>query len=417
MKQIEEMEAYIMKSIIEHKGINATAVAEKFGIDRHTVAKHYKELIQQTPKKVRKRRDCPLLLISKIYEEYILDPESKLKATYMFILNIYSRKEIGSYSNFVQYVRKHYGNERRKRRLGLAHFRYENPPGDILQFDWIEDLKLELSTGEIITFNLYSGTLAYSRYHFYRVTFTKTRKAVIECIIDNLIMIGGRPIKMMTDNMSAIVNIIKKDRVIHPEISQFFHDMNIELILCKPKHPYTKGKVEASNKYQEWLKPYNKKFATVDEAMQLVPSIIMQSNYQRNSETNLAPLKLFTIKEKNALKDLPSIDLLKSYYGDFKEYRVPNTSLVKYMGASYGVPSEYIGETVYINESDGLVKIYDEYLNLIVTHTYHKSGIHYHRSMYDVMKDKLPKNMSKEEYEKMIEENLRLLAGLGEIEE
>ena len=81
MKQIEEMEAYIMKSIIEHKGINATAVAEKYGIDRHTVAKHYKELFQQTPKKERKRRDCPLLLISKIYEEYILDPESKLKAT------------------------------------------------------------------------------------------------------------------------------------------------------------------------------------------------------------------------------------------------------------------------------------------------------------------------------------------------
>ena len=36
--------------------------------------------------------------------------------------------------------------------------------------------------------------------------------------------------------------------------------------------------------------------------------------------------------------------------------------------------------------------------------------------MYDVHKEHLSKDMSKEEYEKMIDENLRLLAGLGEIE-
>lgn len=174
MKKIEDMEARIMKCIIEHKAINATAVAEEFGIDRHTVVKHYKELTNQISKIPRKKRSCYLLTIIHDYEERILDPKIKLKATYMFIINAHSVKQVGTYSNFVQYVRRHYGKERKIRRIELVHYRFENPPGELLQFDWVEDLKLELSTEEIVTFNLWSGTLAYSRYHFFKITLDKT---------------------------------------------------------------------------------------------------------------------------------------------------------------------------------------------------------------------------------------------------
>ena len=416
MEKIEKAKIYIMKCIINHEEINATAVAEEFGIDRHTVVKHYKELTNQTSKVPRKKRDCYLLNIIKDYEDRILNPKIKLKATYMFIINAHSVKQIGTYSNFVQYVRRHYGKERKIRRMELVHYRFENPPGELLQFDWVEDLKLVLSTGETVTFNLWSGTLAYSRYHFFKITLDKTMQAFMQCLIDNLIAIEGRPIKVMTDNMSAIVNIIGKEKHIHPEVVQFFNDLNIKLILCKPKHPYTKGKVEVSNKYQSWIDPYNKKFASFDEALQLVPLIIMQCNHQPNSETNLAPIKLFTKKEKNALKDLPSLDLLKAYYGKFHKNKVSNASLVKYLGASYGVPNTYCGDDVYIVDKGETIEIFNKYMKHIVTHKYEKRGIHYLKSMYDVHKEHLSKDMSKEEYEKMIDENLRLLAGLGEIE-
>ena len=185
MKKIEDMEACIMKCIIEHKAINATAVAEEFGIDRHTVVKHYKELTNQISKIPRKKRSCYLLTIINDYEERILNPKIKLKATYMFIINAHSVKQVGTYSNFVQYVRRHYGKVRKIRRMELVHYRFENPPGELLQFDWVEDLKLELSTGEIVTFNLWSGTLAYSRYHFFKITLDKTMQAFMQCLIDN----------------------------------------------------------------------------------------------------------------------------------------------------------------------------------------------------------------------------------------
>ena len=114
MEKIEKAKIYIMKCIINHEEINATAVAEEFGIDRHTVVKHYKELTNQTSKVPRKKRDCYLLNIIKDYEDRILNPKIKLKATYMFIINAHSVKQIGTYSNFVQYVRRHYGKENLK---------------------------------------------------------------------------------------------------------------------------------------------------------------------------------------------------------------------------------------------------------------------------------------------------------------
>ncbi len=406
-----------MKSILERKGINATAVAEQYGVDRHTVISHYKQIINQNSKVPRKERTCYLKNIIKEYENLILDPRIKLKATYMYIINIHPVCDVGTYSNFVQYVRNHYKEERKIRRMGLKHYRYETAPGDLLQFDWIEDLKIELSTGEIVKFDLWSGTLAYSRFHYFKAVTEKTTESVIRCLIENMISIEGRPMRVMTDNMSAIVTIRNGERYVSPVIKQFLKDMNIELVLCKPRHPYTKGKVEVSNKYQEWIKPYNKKFATIDEALQIIPLVMMQCNSQINSETNLAPIKLFNKNERNALKDLPDFNLFRYYYKIFYSTKVNNAGLIKYDGASYGVPDSNIGEEVYVSDQGVLIEIFNKYMERLVTYTKHKYGIHYLKSMYEFMREHLPKWMTQEQYEKMLCENLNLLAALGGIED
>lgn len=44
-----------------------------------------------------------------------------------------------------------------------AHPRFETPPGRQLQFDWKEDVRLADSEGEVLEFNVWTGTLGYSR--------------------------------------------------------------------------------------------------------------------------------------------------------------------------------------------------------------------------------------------------------------
>lgn len=85
----------------------------------------------------------------------------------MYLLNISSYDEIGSYSNFKQYVERHFSNVRKESKEKIAKYRFETPAGDQLQFDWVESLKLHLVDGTLIQFSLWSATLGYSRRHIY----------------------------------------------------------------------------------------------------------------------------------------------------------------------------------------------------------------------------------------------------------
>jgi len=69
-------------------------------------------------------------------------------------------------------------------------------------------------------------------------------------LIETFILIGGTVNRVLNDNMSAIVNVNSNKKTIHSTVVQFMKDLGVKLELCKVRHPYTKGKVEVSNKYQ-----------------------------------------------------------------------------------------------------------------------------------------------------------------------
>ena len=141
--------------ILKHKEINKSALALKYGVDRHTIDRHIKAIKAPTERKL---RECGLLKYYEIIENQLkVDPS--IKGTYMYLLNISSYDEIGSYSNFKQYVEKHFSNIRKESKEKIAKYRFETPAGDQLQFDWVEGLKLHLADGTLIQFSLWSATL------------------------------------------------------------------------------------------------------------------------------------------------------------------------------------------------------------------------------------------------------------------
>lgn len=50
----------------------------------------------------------------------------------------------------------------------------------------------------------------------------------------------------------------------------FAKDFNFKIKLCKPRHPFTKGKVEAVNKFLDWLRPYEGEFETEQELIEIL---------------------------------------------------------------------------------------------------------------------------------------------------
>lgn len=60
--------------------------------------------------------------------------------------------------------------------------------------------------------------------------------------------------------MAAIVSITNGTKHKHSRIIQFENDLEKNIQLCKVRKPETKGKVESSNRFMQWLLPYDGKF-------------------------------------------------------------------------------------------------------------------------------------------------------------
>ena len=226
--------------IMETLGIkpNYSELSRKYGIDRRTIKKYH---LGYEGKPKNKNKESKL---DKYKNEIITKINlngATIKGTYKYFENKY--KDIGSYSNFKTYIRKHNLIDKKNKEV---HPRYETQIGQQLQFDWKEDIKMISKYGELFEFNIFSATLSWSRLHIFVYSVTKTRADVERCLIQVFKYIGGVPHELLTDNMKSVVDIITENgktfKRINPEFTQFVKDMRTTIKTCKIKSPETKRK-------------------------------------------------------------------------------------------------------------------------------------------------------------------------------
>ena len=381
---------------------NFSELERAFGIDRHTVKKYYegyegKSLNRNRPSK-----------LDKYYDEI----KSKINlcginqmGLYQYLLN--KDDSIGSYSNFKKYLTKH---NLKPSKSSKVHLRYETEPGEQLQFDWKEDLKMISKNGEIFEFNIFSTTLGFSRFHDFVYSKTKNREDVERCLMTTFKYMNGVPKNMLTDNMRAVVDINGEKRKVNPEFAQFAKDMGTSVTLCKPRSPETKGKDETANKFMNWLIPYNHEFEDEEELIRIIEKIRNKVNSTVNQTTNVPPILLFE-KEKEYLSPLPNARIMSSYLVNVEKSKVYPDSLIYYKGKRYSVNPKYINQYVHAKQIDNILYIYHN-KQLIATHEITNKIINYTEEHYsEGLKLTMPYKEDKkiEEYTK---ENLKKLDAL-----
>ena len=335
---------------------NFSELARTFGKDRHTIKKMY----DGKEAKIKKKKPSELDPYKDEIVEILSHPGVKVKAAYWYFKN---EKNIKcSYDNFKSYVNKFKLFEQAK--TFTPHPLFETEPGKQLQVDWVESIKIATTEGEIIKFNLFSATLGYSRFHYFEYTEFKSEFDFKRCLIHFFKKIGGTTKEVLTDNMSAIVNIKEAKKQIHPSIIQFFKDLGVRLRLCQIRTPQTKGKDEVSNKFAQWLNAYQGKIKDKNHLLKLIDKLNIDINKQKNTRTNIPPILLFK-KEKEYLSPLPNSELLDSYEDEMRSCKVPSTFLIEYKGAKYSVPPYLINKTVKYKEV--MEKLYIYYQNDLVS--------------------------------------------------
>ena len=227
---------------------------------------------------------------------------------------------------------------------------------------------------------MFDYKLGNSRYTHFTYKLYKTRQDVFDCLIASFKATGGVPREILFDNMSSIVDRDGKRKNISNQVRAFAKDFNFKIKLCKPRHPFTKGKVEAVNKFLAWLLPYEGEFETEDELIAILNKINQKVNTYPCQETNMPPLVLFQ-KEKEYLQPLPSDDVIESYLPHDRQTTVRSDSLVTYHNCKYSVPPEYIGKPVRLLVSDNTLRIYSS-TDLIAVHALSTKRMNYQKEHY-----------------------------------
>lgn len=380
---------------------NFSDLSRRYHIDRHTIAKYYKN----GGRLIKKRKNQKSLYDNFQDEiiELLSQPGVTKTAAYHYLCNKYPDTFNRNYSSFKSYtLRKDIVPTKVE---VIPHVRFETKPGEQLQVDWKESLSMTSSEGEVIDFHIYTATLGYSRTHLFIYSKTKTTEDFIRCTIEALRRIGGLPKHILTDNMSAVVSIRNGTKDKNYKIVQFEKDLGLKIRLCKARSPETKGKDESSNRFISWLLPYDGKFKDENELIDIIKKVNEQVNNTINRTTNVPPIVLFK-KEKEYLSPLPSTIMLESYIQDTITQVVPSTLLVRYKGSGYSVPQKFINKRVTIYPIDN--KLYIYYNNYLVTvHSLSLNKFNYkYEHYYDALSSRI--SNSDNSIEEMANSNLKL---------
>ena len=337
---------------------NFSELERAFEIERHTIKKYYEGY---EGKKANRNKPSKL---DKYYDEI----KSKIELVGITQMGLYQYlynkdNSIGTYSNFKKYLIKY---ELKPSKSQKVHLRYETDPGEQLQFDWKEDIRMISKHGEIFEFNVFSATLGYSRLHDFVYSRTKTREDVERCLMTIFKFFNGVPKQLLTDNMRAVVDINGNKRKVNAEFNQFAKDMGTCVKLCKPRSPETKGKDETANKFMAWLIPYNHEFEDEEELIRIIKNIRDKVNSTVHQTTNVPPILLFQ-KEKEYLLPLPSNKVMLSYLENVEKTKVYPDSLIYYKGKKYSVSPKYINQYVQLKQTDNILYIYHN-KQIIATH-------------------------------------------------
>ena len=202
--------------------------------------------------------------------------------------------------------------------------------------------------------------------------------------------------------MRTIVDIDGNNRKVNARAKQFAEDFRFKIKTAKPRHPFTKGKVEVINKFMEWLRVYEGDFETEEDLIRIISDINDRVNTEICQATSVPPVLLFQ-KEKDTLQPMPPRQVIDAYMEYDRMTRVQKDSMITFRKSKYSVPPEYIGENVSLKSFGDQLRIYFNG-DIIAQHMVSEKPINYIREHYIELLKPL---VQSDDLEALAEQNLR----------
>jgi transposase len=248
----------------------------------------------------------------------------------------------------------------------VATVRFETPPGEQLQIDF--GRKRVQVAGAVVQVFLLVAVLSYSRRLFVKAFLNERQDDWREGIAAAFRHFGGVPRTVLGDNARALVR--DRDRAtgtvtFHPAYLAFCRDWDTQPRACAPYRARTKGKTEAAVKYVKRNGLAGLTFDSFAALETYLTGWMALADERIHGTTHEAPRVRFLRDECDALRSLP-VHALPRREQRLRR-RVANDALVDVDTVRYSVPHRLVRETVDVEISEQMVRIFRG-TTLIATH-------------------------------------------------
>lgn len=333
---------------LARQGYSIRRIARELGLSRATVRRYLRS--PEPPCYVRKSK--PSILDP--YKDYLtarLEQESELHAT-VLLREIRAQGYAGEITLIKDFIRPLRAERRRLKELTV---RYETAPGEQMQMDWSEFHRLPDQR------KLYGlgVVLSWSRMQFVYFTTRMTVQELLTGLVLAFEYFGGWARKLLFDNPKTVVlrrgESVKSSKL-HPRFQDFLGHYGLQLQLCQPRRPQTKGKIERPFSYigSSLVLPERGRHATPEEwnrAGRIWLDTV--ANVRIHGTTAERPIDRFPQEGLIAVSSVRPYDLTWT-----EARRVSRDGRVSWDGNLYGVPWQHGGTSVVVRRKpDGRLEI------------------------------------------------------------
>ena len=275
----------------------------------------------------------------------------------------------GSVSTVKRYIQSHRDLVPAKRQLAIPQSsrgrRFSTKPGEAYQMDWGFTNVLDC-TGHIFRAACFAMICHHCGQRY--IEFFPNAKQE-NLFIGMLHAFGymGIPEYVLTDNMKSVV--LRRDLDGYPvwqkDYEAFMKAVGFKTKLCKPRHPFTKGKVERLVRFVKENFLTGRVFWNVTDLNRSALEWCNTQNTLYHKSTDGVPQQLHESRCANHLRALEKEQPLLLYL--CPERRISFDGFVNYEGRRFGVPFYYRGATARIMRQDDLIYIYSADLKQLLT--------------------------------------------------
>lgn len=240
--------------------------------------------------------------------------------------------------------------------------RYSTGPGESYQMDWgfVDITAYDGSTFQVSCFAMICHHCGKRYVEF----FPNSRQENLFIGMVHAFMYMGVPNNVLTDNMKSVV--IRRDSEGHPvwnkDYEVFMKTLGFETKLCKPRHPFTKGKVERLVRFIKENFVVGRVFYNLTDLNESALTWCEKQNGTYHRAVDCIPSDLHSSQCLSVAKSLERTIEVAKYLCPIRT--ISFDGFVNYEGRRFGVPYHYTEHLCRVKRSNDTLYIYD--LNLIV---------------------------------------------------